>query len=64
MTKRTFDESLDGDLEGSFVGARPARRRVQQVQKRKSSTRSRKTRRKPTQAPGGIHQRANKRMSW
>jgi hypothetical protein len=64
MNKRTLDESLDGDLEGSFITARPARRRVQQVQKRKSSSRSPKTRRKTTQSPGGIHQRANKRMSW
>jgi hypothetical protein len=59
MAKKTFDDAADADQD---ISARPVR--VRPLQKSKGASRSRKNRRKPAAAPGGIHQRANKRMSW
>jgi hypothetical protein len=60
MTKKNTDNLLEEDLEASPGSARPTR--LSRSQKPKPSPRSR--RRKTSGAPGGIHQRANKRMSW
>jgi hypothetical protein len=60
MTKRITDSPQDESLELSRESVRPTR--LSRTQKSKSSSRSR--RRKATSGPGGIHQRANKRMSW
>jgi hypothetical protein len=62
MTRKAFDHPADGDQEPGIGGARPVRQRP--AKKTKSASRSRKNHRKATNVPGGIHQRANKRMSW
>jgi hypothetical protein len=48
-------------LEQDKLGSRPGR--VRQIAQRKAAARSRK-RRRLDNSPGGIHQRANKRISW
>jgi hypothetical protein len=60
MTKKNTDNLQEVDQDASPVNARPTR--LSRSLKLKSSPRSR--RRKGASAPGGIHQRANKRMSW
>ena len=60
MSKKTSDTPLDDDQEASPSSVRPTR--LSRSQKTKSLPRSR--RRKTAGSPGGIHQRANKRMSW
>jgi hypothetical protein len=59
MNKKTLDDLSDAEQDAS---ARPVRSRPLQQSKRAS--RSRKNHRKVAITPGGIHQRANKRMSW
>jgi hypothetical protein len=61
MAKKSADISLE-EQPDAIAGARPVR--LHRSLKLKATTRSRKNHRKPASAPGGIHQRANKRMSW
>jgi hypothetical protein len=60
MVKKSYEDALDVGADGLPNSSRPVRR----AQKTKGASRSRKRRRKPANAPGGIHQRANKRMAW
>jgi hypothetical protein len=60
MIKKTYDDAPDAESDGPLSGSRP----VWRAQKTQGASQSRKRRRKPANAPGGIHQRANKRMSW
>jgi hypothetical protein len=62
MTKRTSDSAMEDEPDAPIGSARPVR--LRRDRKVKVVTKSRKSRRKATSAPGGIHQRANKRMSW
>ena len=62
MTKKSTDGTLEDEPDASIGGARPVR--LRRGHKVKVATKSRKSRRKATSAPGGIHQRANKRLSW
>jgi hypothetical protein len=62
MAKVNSDSLLEGEPEAAVAGVRPVR--LRRSHKAKVTTKSRKSRRKATHAPGGIHQRANKRMSW
>ena len=60
MVKKTVVDSIDEGPELAGYGAvRPVR--LRQVKKR--AVRARKPRRKVC-SPGGIHRRANKRMTW
>jgi hypothetical protein len=63
MIKKTSEEPMDADQDASYSSSRPVRLRGSQ-KKSVAASRSRKSRRKPVNAPGGIHQRANKRMTW
>jgi hypothetical protein len=60
MVKKSEEGAFEGESEAPLSGSRPVRR----AQKTKGASRSRKRRRKSVNIPGGIHQRANKRMSW
>jgi hypothetical protein len=62
MTKKLSDNSLEEAPAIPIGGARPVR--LRRSLKPKANTQSRKKHRKPASAPGGIHQRANKRISW
>jgi hypothetical protein len=62
MNKKLIDEPADSEADVGFGAPRPTR--LRRAQKSKSSARSRKSRRKPANTPGGIHQRANKRIAW
>lgn len=62
VKKKAYDEPTDADEDASYGGLRPAPLRGRR--KSTSSSRSRKSRSKTANAPGGIHQRANKRMTW
>ncbi len=62
MTKKLAENAEEVDSEVPIGGVRPVR--LRRVRKPKPTSRSRKTRRKPANAPGGIHLRANKRLSW
>jgi hypothetical protein len=59
---KAYADSTDADEDASYGSLRPAPLRGRR--KSKSSSRSRKSRSKSAGAPGGIHQRANKRMTW
>jgi hypothetical protein len=58
MPKSDFDVELAVEQEPA---GRPVP--VRQASRKKSAVRSRKSRRRSS-SPGGIHQRANKRISW
>ena len=60
MTKKSYVDASDAELDGPLSGSRPVRR----ARKAKTASRSRKQRSKSVNAPGGIHQRGNKRMAW
>jgi hypothetical protein len=62
MAKKTSDSAMEDESDASVGSARPVR--LRRGRKAKIVTKSRKSRRKATSAPGGIHQRANKRMAW
>lgn len=62
MTKKPAENAEEDEPEVPIGGVRPVR--LRRVQKPKATSRSRKTRRKPANTPGGIHLRANKRLSW
>lgn len=64
MTKKITDNSPEEELDASIGGARPVRLRRVAKATVSATARSRKSRRKATNVPGGIHRRANKRMSW
>jgi hypothetical protein len=64
MTKKLTDEVLDVDPDAATSLLRPVRMSRRPNRRPKAVARSRKTRRKAASSPGGIHQRANKRMSW
>ena len=59
-TARIADESNSNDAEASSA-AGPVR--LRRAKRPKVVTRARKSRRK-AHAPGGIHQRSNKRVNW
>jgi hypothetical protein len=58
MNKNLLEGDLVSDPDAGSVRPAPLRKAA----RTKTSTRSRKRRR--VTSPGGIHQRANKRMSW
>lgn len=61
MTSKSVEQSQEYEGDVPLAGARPVRLRRGQ---KRTTARSRKTRRKTAKSPGGIHQRANRRMSW
>jgi hypothetical protein len=62
MIKKIAENAPDDESDSSIGAARPVR--LRRGAKRKVVAKSRKSRRKAAAAPGGIHQRANKRLSW
>ena len=62
VKKRAYDDPTDAEEDASNGSVRPAPLRGRR--KSKPALQSRKSRSKAANAPGGIHQRANKRMTW
>lgn len=64
MAKSLAEDNLDADVETVSPSARPVRLRRSAKRASATTTRNRNKTRRKSKVAGGIHLRANKKISW